>query len=83
VASQNQATAPPCRLFRASLDLIQVLVEKERSNSRVDEAREFKPEGRQGHGRSKIVLGSSHDSWRVLRCGHERRAGRGKMTKLR
>ena len=27
--------------------------------------------------------GLNHDSWRVLRCDHERRAGRGKVTKLR
>ncbi len=27
--------------------------------------------------------GLNHDPWRVLRCDHERRAGRGKVTKLR
>ena len=27
--------------------------------------------------------GLNHDSWRVLRCDHERRAGRGEVTKLR
>ena len=27
--------------------------------------------------------GLNHDSWRVLRCDHERRGGRGKVTKLR
>jgi hypothetical protein len=36
------------------------------------------------HGRSKIVFAVlNHDSWRVLRCDHERRAGQGKVTKLR
>ena len=27
--------------------------------------------------------GLNHDSWRMLRCDHERRGGRGKVTKLR
>ena len=36
------------------------------------------------HGRSKIVFrGLDHGSWRMLRCDHERRAGRGHVTKLR
>ncbi len=31
----------------------------------------------------RSFLGASHDSYRALRCDHERRAGRGKVTKLR
>ena len=45
--------------------------------------REFLVLARQARPFQDRFEGLNHDPWRVLRCDHERRAGRGKVTKLR